>query len=609
MSFEFGAYFVVDLTAGEVEKKFIDEKDLHRFFAGSGIGAKLFVDEGDDAIVVANGLLTGLPVSTACKTTIIFHSPLTGIFGETSFGGFWGAQLKKTGLDALVIKGKSKTPVYLHASDGALEIRDAGELWGMGTFEAHQKLADELPPGSRIGVIGPAGENGAAFASMMFDGEFARAAGRTGVGCAFGHKNVKALTTKGTQKPGVHDAAGLKEFVRAINKKAQEKAAGLHNFGTAGTVGRREKSGDLPIKNFSQGLWQAAEKITGQAYVESMFHKHHGCFMCPIACAKSVKLKGGEHDGLITTQPEYETVGALGSNLLNDDPKGLAIANRLCNEYGLDTISTGVVIGFLFECVDRGIVKKADIGDIEETWGNVDAICRVIGMISRREGIGDILSKGVRKAAQSLGHGSEGFAVHSKGLELPMHDPRALVSSGATYASGSRGASHNEAPAYYLEEGMKIAGMGFGENPDPHSSEGKGVMTARMQNLTALFDALGICKFMLAGGVSIDELRRFLELAAGWSMTSESMLTVGDRIFTLKRLYNQRLGIAGKDDKLPPRIAGEVRGEGGAAQVLPDTAKMLADLYEYRGWDKQGLVKVEKARELGLESYMSNRSS
>ncbi len=604
MSFTYGSFYFVDLSAGNVEKKSVDESDVKTFLGGGGLGAKLFIEAGDDAIVVANGLLTGLPATTACKTSIIFRSPLTGIFGESSFGGYWGPELKKAGVDGIVIKGESEKPVYLFISDDGLEIRDASHLWGRGTFESHKVLTEELPKGSRIGLIGPGGENGVLYASMMFEGEFARAAGRTGVGCVFGKKKVKALAAKGTQKPVAHDQEGLKKYVRRINVVARERAAGLRNFGTAGGVGRREQSGDLPIKNFSMGLWPEAKEVTGQAYVGNMFHKRHSCFMCPVGCAKSIQIKKGVHEGLITSQPEYETVGALGSNLLNGDPEGLAWANRLCNDYGLDTISTGVVIGFLFECVDRGIVKIDDIGGTGKTWGDADVICRVIELIARREGIGNVLSLGVRKAAQKLGRGSERFAVHTKGLELPMHDPRALVSVGATYASGNRGASHNEAPAYYIEEGMMIGGMDFPDKPDPHTPEGKGLTTARMQDLCAVFDALGICKFMLAGGVSIDELRNFLKLSTGCDVSHDEMLKIGDRIYTLKRLYNQRLGVSAKDDILPPRIAVDPRGEGFSGSNLPDLKTMLNDLYEYRGWDEQGRVKPEKARELGLEFYL-----
>ena len=601
----YGKFAVVDLTTVQVTTHAVSLEEQQHFFGGGGIAAKLFIDEGDnDAIVIANGLLTGFTAPTACKTSFIFISPLTGIIGESSVGGKWGAQLKRTGLDGLLIKGRSEKPVYLFVGDDGVEIRDASAYWGLSTFAAHDKLAAELPDGAKIGVIGPGGENGVRYAAMMFEGENARAAGRTGIGAKFGEKKIKALAVHGTQKPEPHDADGLKQYVRDLNRSVRERTKGLHKFGTAGAVLRREQSGDLPIKNFAQGLWDGAAKITGQVYIEKMHAGHHACFMCPIACAKKIKINEGEHRGLVTSQPEYETVGALGSNLLLDSPEDVAYANRLCNELGVDTISAGVVIGFLFECVEKQIVDEKDVGldDCRPVWGDGRAIAQLIEKIARREGIGDVLADGVRAAAERFGQGSADFAVHAKGLELPMHDPRGLVSSAATYATGNRGGSHNESPAYYLEEGMKIDG--FPQNVDPHTPVGKGAMTAQMQDLSAAFDALGLCKFLLAGGIGAEQMCRLTNLIFGWSLTTDELLRVGDRIFTLKRIFNLQRGMSAMDDTLSPRILREKRGTGGAAEVLPDLETMRADLYTARGWDEQGRVTHEKAASLDLGEYL-----
>ncbi|MDP8223854.1 MAG: aldehyde ferredoxin oxidoreductase family protein [Candidatus Lernaella stagnicola] len=601
----YGTFAWIDVRRRSVEVRQIAEEDLRRFLGGGGLAAKVFLDEGDDeAIVIANGLLTGYRVPTACKTSIVFRSPLTGIFGESSVGGKWGAQLKKTGIDGLVIRGRSEAPVYLFVSDGTVEIRDASPWWGMGTFEAYEGLRGELPDGAQIGLIGPAGENGVGFASMIFEGENARAAGRTGVGTKFGEKKIKAVVVAGGAAPQPHDDTGLREYARPFNAQLRERAAGLSKFGTSGAVARREVSGDLPIKNFALGNWEPAVEISGQAYAEHLHLRHHACFMCPIGCAKKIKITTGPHAGLETTQPEYETVAALGSNLLHSSREGIAVANRLCNDMGIDTMSTGVVLGFVFECVERGILSQERVGltGAKPVWGDTEAICELIEMIAGRRGIGDVLAHGVRHAASVFGGGSERFAIHAKGLELPMHDPRALVSAGATYATGNRGASHNEAPAYYVEEGMKIEG--FPTGVDPHTPAQKGAMTAKMQNLSAIFDALGLCKFMLAGGVSAREMARFTELVCGWDGDADRLLEIGDRIYALKRLYNQRFGIDGASDTLPPRILEEPRGTGGSANVLPDLRTMLADLYRARGWDEQGRVTRETADRLGLANYV-----
>lgn len=608
MSAFYGKFAWVDLATGQVDVREIPEDDLRMYFGGGGLAAKLFLDEkDDDALVIANGMLTGFHVPTACKTSLVFRSPLTGIFGESNVGGKFGAQLKRTGIDGLVITGRSETPVTLFVGDDGVDIQPADDLWGLDTFTAHGQLAARLPEGTQIGVIGPAGENGVAFASVMFEGEFARAAGRTGIGAKFGEMRIKAIAAKGSKSTAAHDRAALGTYVRQLNAQIRERTAGLHNFGTAGAVQRREKSGDLPIRNFALGNWaDGAKKITGQSFVEQMLLRHHACFMCPIGCAKKIEIREGRYAGLQTTQPEYETVGALGSNLMLDDPAGVAIAHRECNRLGLDTISAGVVAGFLFECCERGIVDPADVGlkGTEPTWGNTEALVQLIEMITYRRGIGEVLAQGVRHAAKTFGGGSERFAIHAKGLELPMHDPRALVSAGATYATGNRGASHNEAPAYYLEEGMKIEG--FPEGVNAHTPDGKGAMTAKMQDLSALFDALGLCKFLLAGGISQPQLQRFVELTFGWEMSAEEMWRVGERIYAIKRIYNQLSGLDGRHDTLPARLLEEPRPTGDAAGVLPDLPTMLRDLYVARGWDADGRVGLETARALGLAAYLES---
>jgi aldehyde:ferredoxin oxidoreductase len=599
----YGRFLTLDLRTAAAGEFRVDDGEIRRFLGGGGIGAKLWMDRGDDdALVIANGLLTGLPVTTACKTSFLFRSPLTGILGESSVGGKWGAALARAGVDGLILTGRSTHPVTVFIHEDGVELRDASAFWGLDTFEAHDALAGALPVGSRIGVIGPAGEARVRFASVMFEGEFPRAAGRTGVGCRLGEMMVKGIAVKGDTPPRPAHPTELRAFVHTLNRQARDRAGGLIRFGTAGGVPKRERSGDLPVRNFSEGSWTGADTISGQAYAAQMRPRSHACAMCPIACAKRITLGTGH----VTAQPEYETAGALGSNLLVDDPEGLALLNEACNRLGLDTISSGVVIGFLFECLDRGIVRGdwAELSPSTPTWGNASTVALLLARIARREGIGDVLADGVRAAAERFGGGSERFAIHVKGLELPMHDPRALVSAGATYATGNRGGCHGEGLAYYLEEGMRIDGMGFPETLDPHDSTGKGAVTADMQDLCAVYDGLGLCKFLMAGGIDISHLARFVRLATGWDLTADDLLEAGARAYTLKRLHNQRLGVARPADRLPPRITEESHEAGGAAHVLPDLPRMLDDLYGRRGWDPDGRVTEETAARLGLSEYL-----
>lgn len=608
MAYDYGRFVRVDLADGQTDEIRVPENELRLFLGGNGIGAKLLMDEGDEeVIIVANGLLTGQAAPTACKTSFVFRSPLTGIFGETSVGGKWGAQLKRTGLDGLIIKGRSERPVYLFIDNNGVEVRDAAGYWGLDTFAAHARLAADLPDGAQIGVIGPGGENLVRFAAVMFEGEFPRAAGRTGIGCAFGSKRLKGLAVKGERKPIPADPLGLTNYTRELNRRIREKTVKFHENGTAGRIAGREVTGDLPIKNFSLGNWQeGAQRITAQVYGEITDRSHHACFGCPIACAKRIEVRDGVYRGLKTAQPEYESAAALGSNILTGDPIEVAVANMLCNRYGIDTISAGVVLGFFFECVERGIIAAAATGLREgrPVWGDHAAIKELLRMISYREGVGDVLAEGVREAARRFGGGSEHFAVHAKGLELPMHDPRTLVSMAVTYATGNRGGSHNESFSQYLDEGVKIRGLGFPENIDPHASAGKGVIAAQMQDLRGVFDALGLCTFLLVADVTLDELRRLVELACGWSLTAEDLLRAGDRAYTLKRIYNQRRGVSRADDTLTARVSAEARPTGGAAGVLPDLDRMLDELYRIRGWDENGRVTAAKAAALGLTEYL-----
>ncbi|MDP8257185.1 MAG: aldehyde ferredoxin oxidoreductase family protein, partial [Candidatus Alcyoniella australis] len=559
-----------------------------------------------EALVIANGLLTGFPVPTACKTSLLFRSPLTGVLGESSVGGKFGARLKRTGFDGLIVKGRCERPSYLFVSEQGVELRDAAHLWGLDTFAAHDKLQAELPKGAQIGLIGPAGEREVLFASMMFEGQFPRAAGRTGIGCVLGRKRLKAIAVHGEIKPQAHDQQALTAYVRELNQSIKQAAAGLSKFGTAGAVARREVSGDLPIKNWALGSWEGAAKISGQVYADEMLFKNAACFACPIACGKQVELKHGKHAGLRANQPEYESTGALGSNLLIDSPEDLTVSNMLCNKLGLDTISAGVLLSFLFECCERGIVKMDDpqLEGVKPQWGDGEATHKLIEMIANRRGIGDLLADGVRIAAKRLGGGSEHFAVHSKGLELPMHDPRATVSSAATYATGNRGGSHNESFAHYLDEGLKIDDMDFPENIEIYTSQNKGRITARMQEFNSVFDALGLCKFLLSGGVRKPQMIKMIELVFGWKYDDRELMQVGDRIYTLKRMYLQRLGISAADDTLAGRVLLDRRGTGNAGDVLPDLELMLGELYAERGWDAQGRVLPEHASQLNLERYL-----
>ncbi|MGQ9632097.1 MAG: aldehyde ferredoxin oxidoreductase family protein [bacterium] len=602
----------VDLSSGEIGERHIGEEALRKFLGGSGIGALVLYKETEPSsfplapespLIVMNGLLTGTPVPTACKTAFCAKSPLTGIWGESIAGGIWGAELSRTSYDGLIIKGRSARPVYIKIDDEKVGIEDAEGIWGKDTYETNEIIKARAGKNFKVACIGPAGERLSKLASIILDaGEDTRAAGRGGLGAVMGSKNLKAIAVRGTGKPYVADKRSLLKSTRDSNPRVRALAQRLHDFGTAGGVESCEMSGDLPIKNFRLGEWrEGARKTSGQAIVAQILDRHRACFSCPIRCTKIVRIDQGRYGKVWGAGIEYETTASFGACCLNEDLESIAMANHLCNTYGLDTISTGVTVAFAMEAFEKGIITARDTDGVDLTWGNGDAVVAMVHKIGRREGIGEILAGGVREAARALGRNSEEFAMHTKGLEIPLHDPRAYTSMALTYATASRGACHLDSLSYMIEGGVALKELGYTGPTDFHSSEGKARIAFDTQNLMSAYNALGLCKFLLRGQIGPEKLAEWTNYVTGWDMTMKDIMLCGERIYNLKRLYNVRLGISRKDDTLPPRLLTLDRKTGGAAGSLPHLGKMLGEYYELRGWTEDGIPTREKLEELGLE--------
>jgi aldehyde:ferredoxin oxidoreductase len=363
-----------------------------------------------------------------------------------------------------------------------------------------------------------------------------------------------------------------------------------------------EEVGDLPVKNWSKGRWPGAEKISGQAMARSILVGRYSCGMCAIGCGRTVKIDKGPYQVPKSGGPEYETLGMLGSNCLIDNLEAIAKANELCNRYGLDTISTGGAIGFSMEAYERGLITKKDTDGIEMTWGNADAMIEMVKAIGEAKGFGKILGQGVRKAAATIGGGAEEFAVHVKGMDFPAHDPRARFSTVLSYATSNRGACHLNVFGYDFESGtVPPAGLGYDKIQDPYQVEGKAKYSIDMQNLMAVCDSLSCCKFVPFGRVGATSITHWLNCITGWDFDLPALLKVGARTFTLKRVYNNRLGISRKDDVLPLRISNFPRDEGGAKGVIPPQAKLLNDFYQLRKWTEFGKPTDEALKELGIQ--------
>jgi len=612
-----GTFLDVDLTTGTLATRDVPEEMLRTYLGGSGLAARLLYDELDPAVdplapeaplAFINGLLVGTSVVCCNKICVCARSPLTGIWGEARAGGYFGAQLAKAGIGGIIFRGQAPDPVYLWIDEGKAELRPASHAWGKDTIETSDLLRAETHPKAQVGAIGPGGEAGVRFANVMFGGHDARAAGRTGMGAVMGSKRLKAIVVHGTGTVGVADPDGLRTAMRQANRDAREGAGRLREFGTWGGVASCEAAGDLPIMNWRLGSWpDGAEKVTLQANFERMFLRHYACFACPIRCGKIVRIPDGPHAGLEAHGAEYETAAGFGPLCLNDDPDTIVAANDLCNRYSLDTISTAAVIAFAMEANERGLLSPDDYGDIEPVWGSPEAILSLVHQIAHREGLGKLLGEGVRRAAETLGGDAPMFAIHTKGMEYPYHDPRAFISMAPSYATSSRGACHMDSFSYGLGYGMPMPDIGVERGSvEPHDHEGKSRLAVLMQDIMAVYDALGMCKFVSRDGTGPSRIAEWLNLATGWDVSPDELMATGERLFTLKRAYSIRCGTRRADDALPDRLEHLDRQTGAAAGSLPDMPRLLADYYALRHWDDRGFPAPSRLDALGLEAIAAD---
>ena len=600
----------VNLGSDEVKKEQIAEGNVQTWLLGSGLAAHLLhegldpsLDPLDPAspLLVFNGLLTGTFAPAAARTSWCSRSPLTGIWNESNIGGHWGAELRFAGFDGLVVTGRAPSPVYLWVHDGQVEIRDAAHLWGTGTFEAHDRLREETDAKAQVACIGPAGENLVRLAGVMAGGQaHNRAAGRGGMGTLMGSKNLKAIVVRGHEKPTYPDEDRLRAVVREVNSSIRERSKGMSLTGTAGGIPGAEHFGGMPLKNWQEGSWpEGAHAISGQAIYDTIRVRDTYCFACPVGCGKAIEVKEGPYAGAWGEGPEYEALCGFGGNLLIDDLPALAAINTLCNQLGLDTISTSGAVAFATEAMERGLVSPDD-GELRLEWGKPEPVLALVEQIARREGLGALLADGVRAAAAKLGSEAENFAIHVKGMEPAYHDPRAFVDMGLNYATASRGACHLESCTYWRGYGVEWPGWQEGPRDRFASDEATVRVVIAFQDFLATYNPLGLCKFMVKGGMDPGRTAEVLNTATGWDWTSHDLLQVGERLFNLKRLINLRLGVTHADDTLPRRFLTEPRPSGTAAGVLPDLGRMLSLYYELRGWNTEGTPTQAKLDTLGL---------
>jgi len=601
---------LVHLASGTSEDLLLPGDVVRKYIGGSGLGTYLLFRYGspaadplspDNPLIFMNGPFQGTGIPTSGRHQVISKSPLTGAFGESDCGGTFGFHLKRAGYDGLVFLGRSSSPVYAAVIDGRVEIRDGTSLWGKDTFETEEALfsAEGKPAG--VACIGPAGERMVLLANIMHDGRNARAAGRGGLGAVMGSKNLKAVVARGKEKTVMADEKKVREKSAEKAKFYMEKLPAMTRFGTAGGVALAEQNGDLPLKNWSMGSWpEEVKSITGEAMADTILTGNWGCMACPIKCGREVAF-----DGISGAGPEYETIGMLGSNCLINDLKAIGRGNDLCNRMGIDTISGGSAVAFSMELYERGIIDERTVG-YPLQWGDGEAMVRLLTDISEKRGFGVVLAEGTRKAAEKIGKGAEKYAIHSKGMDFPAHDPRCYKSLAAGYATSNRGACHLSGFSYSFERSMTYPELGVDAVLDRTVDEGKGKVNVGFQNLMGVLDSLKMCKFPFAA-TRLEDLLVWINGVTGWDMACGELMETGERIFNLKKLFNLACGLTGRDDALPERILREPRGSGGSADTLPDLESQLREYYVERGWTEEGIPLPEKIASLGLEEFLHRK--
>ncbi|MHA2039303.1 MAG: aldehyde ferredoxin oxidoreductase family protein [Promethearchaeota archaeon] len=611
-----GKILRVNLTDGTISEEFPDDETLKLYLGGAGLATKYLIDETpkgidplgpENKLIFMTGPLTGTPSPSTGRYCVVAKSPLTGIWGEANSAGFWGRDLKRSGFDGIIFEGISSKPVYLVTEDGNAELKDASHLWGKNTSETTRLIKKDLGDKFNVACIGIGGENLVKYAAVMNDCDkpnYGRAAGRCGMGTVMGSKNLKAIASRGNAKIQVAKPDEYKEEAKQrydwVNQSLLKMT--LEVFGTATMVDLVGAKGGLPTNNFQTGVFPNLDKINGTAINETILTGRKPCFACPIACGRVSEIKEGKFKGS-GEGPEYETLGALGTSCGVDNLEAITMAHFLCNEYGIDVISAGGSIAFAMECYEKGILTKEDTNGLEFNFGNADLLVDVISIISKREGIGDLIAEGSRIMAEKLGNDSIKFAMQVKGLELPAYDSRAAKISGLGFAVANRGGCHItgfiEGPAFLSMPFMIVENAEVGDVLTENVEDTK--VNKEFEDAFGVFDSIGGCKFM-GMVLSSEDWASLIEKLLGYPFSVEDFAKAGERLYNLARVYNVREGITRADDTLPARLLEEPMPEGPAKGQVVNLEPLLDAYYDYRGWDKEtGKPTKEKLKELGLE--------
>ncbi len=601
----------IQLDAGEKAQLRLQKETWLNYMGGSGLAARLFLDtEGpvadplspENPLLVMTGPMVGTNFPGSSRFVMCARSPLTGIWGESTSGGFFGAELKKAGFDGIILQGACEGPAYLLVDSGRATLEDAQDLWGLDTYETINRLKKRHGNGrkARVIAIGPAGERMVSFAAVA--NERAHYLGRTGMGAVMGSKNLKAIVVKGQGKVPVarEEAFGTVRKGAISHIRESMICSSFHDLGTAAAMDMGMLTGDVPIKNWSLGeAYEMAAAIGGPAIHDSILKGRVACYACPIGCKPVVAVDEGKYAVSKGPGPEYETCASFGTMIMNDNLEGIAYLNDLCNRQGLDTISCGSTVAFMMDCYEKGLLKKSDLDGLDLGWGNVDAVIGLVEKIALREGIGDRAAAGSRSMARLMDDGAADFAVTVKGLELPMHDPRAFHGLGLAYMTSNRGACHLQHSVQAVEQGMVAwPEIGLEEDYPATESEGKAKMVHLCEDIGQIANTSCMCHFVF-WAMGLDHFSAGFNAITGWGFDMEDFLLVGQRSWILKRALNNMMGITAATDRLPKKVLSAL-SDGSAAGSAPDEEMMRREYYEIRGLDEKGIPTPQLLHTAGL---------
>ena len=599
----------VDLTQGTIRIDDLEENVARKYLGGKAMGAYLLLRHlrpktdpyaPDNLLIFITGPLSGTAFPAASRSAVVTRSPMTGTFLDSYCGGFFGPHMKRAGFDAFIITGKAKKPVYILADSGEIHLKAADHLWGLTTSQTDERLQDayKRESGERISVaaIGPAGENRVRFSNIVNN---KRCYGRGGAGAVMGAKNLKAVVLKGNLPVGLADETGFKAVVSRCRRKTAEhpmtgREGPFPKVGTMQTLDLTHATGTLPTRNWQENTFEHATAINADAIANHIV-RSRTCYACPIGCSReTTAVKNGIE--YVTEGPEYETMYAFGSSCEIKEPEVIIAADKLSTDYGLDSISCGVVIGFAMECFEKGLISSRDAAGLELAFGNGDALIDCIHLIARRESLGQILAEGVKSASDKI-DGSSEFAMHVKGLELAGYDPRGMKGQALTYAVADRGGCHLRSNTLRTEL------IGIPRAYDRYVYDEKAEMVRELQINYATYNCLIACVFG-AFAITIEDYAEALSSVIDWPVTAEELRMIGERALNLTRLFNVREGFRRQDDTLPQRLFRQAASRGPSKGEVVDKdsfEKMLDEYYQCMGWDPlSGIPTDQKLEELEI---------